>query len=147
MLYSIAFIMDPRAKVRGFNKVLVLLSNLTGTDCSPYLTEVGAELSTMFNKYDDKFGAVRLQRLSQPVSSSKKKLPGVRFLVMVLVLLVLVHPVLVTLPPLHPLYLEELLPMHCYKQQQVVLLLVLLLNYLPTWTVTLPISLMMISIS
>ena len=128
-------------------KAIVVLSNLTGTDYSPYLTEVRAELSTMFNKYDDKFGAVRLQRLSQPVSSSKKKLPGVRFLVMVLVLLVLVHLVLITLPPLHPLYLEELLPMHCYKQQQVVLLLVLLLNYLPTWTVTLSTSLMMISIS
>jgi len=40
---------------------------------------------------------------------------------MVLVLLVLVHPVLVTLHPLHPLYLEELLSVHCCKQQQVVL--------------------------
>ena len=40
---------------------------------------------------------------------------------MKLVLLVLVHPVLVTLHPLHPLYLEELLPVHCCKQQQVVL--------------------------
>jgi hypothetical protein len=27
ILYSIAFIMDPRAKVRGFNKAEVLLSN------------------------------------------------------------------------------------------------------------------------
>ena len=62
MLYSIAFIMDPRAKIRGFNKALSLLSNLSGTNYSPYLTEVRAQLSTMFNKYDDKFGAVRTQK-------------------------------------------------------------------------------------
>ena len=73
ILYSIAFIMDPRAKVRGFSKALVVLSNLTGTDYSSYLTEVRAQLSSMFNKYDEKFGAVRLQRPSQPVSSGKKK--------------------------------------------------------------------------
>jgi hypothetical protein len=72
MLYSIAFIMDPRAKMRGLTNALVLLSNLSATDYSPYLTEVRAELTTMFNKYNDKFGAVRLQRAEQPVSSGKK---------------------------------------------------------------------------
>ena len=65
--------MDPRAKIRGFNKALALLSNLSGTNYSPYLTEVRAQLSTMFNKYDSKFGAVRMQRPSQPASSGKKK--------------------------------------------------------------------------
>ena len=73
ILYSIAFIMDPRAKVRGFSKALVVLSNLTDIDYSSYLTEVRAQLSSMFNKYDEKFGAVRMQRPSQPVSSGKKK--------------------------------------------------------------------------
>ena len=73
ILYSIAFIMDPRAKARGFSKALVVLSNLTGIDYSSYLTEVRAQLSSMFNKYDEKFGAVRMQRPSQPVSSGKKK--------------------------------------------------------------------------
>ena len=65
--------MDPRAKIRGFNKALALLSNLSGTNYSPYLTEVRAQLSTMFNKYDNKFGTVRMQRPSQPASSGKKK--------------------------------------------------------------------------
>ena len=65
--------MDPRAKVRSFSKALVVLSNLTVTDYSSYLTEVRAQLSSMFNKYDEKFGAVRMQRPSQPVSSGKKK--------------------------------------------------------------------------
>jgi predicted nucleic acid-binding Zn-ribbon protein len=73
MLYSIAFIMDPRAKMRGLTNALVLLSNLSGTDYAPYLTEVRAELNTMFNKYDEKFGAVRMQRPSHPVSAGKKK--------------------------------------------------------------------------
>ena len=92
MLYSIAFIMDPRAKIRGFNKALVLLSNLSGTSYSPYLTKVKAQLSTMFNKYDNNFGVVRMQRPSQPPSSDKKKLVRVRFLV--LILLMLVHETL-----------------------------------------------------
>jgi len=65
--------MDPRAKARGFSKALVVLSNLTGIDYSSYLTEVRAQLSSMFNKYDEKFGAVRMQRPSQPVSSGKRK--------------------------------------------------------------------------
>jgi hypothetical protein len=37
MLHSIVFIMDPRAKLRGFNKSLVLLSNISSTNYSPYL--------------------------------------------------------------------------------------------------------------
>jgi hypothetical protein len=73
MLYSIAFILDPRSKIRGLNNALVLLDNLSGTNYSAYLTEVRAEFSTMFNKYDTKFGAVRMQRPSHPISSSKKK--------------------------------------------------------------------------
>ena len=58
ILYSIAFILDPRAKLRGFNNVLMLLAKLTDTDYSAYFTEVRAELATMFNKYDSKFSAV-----------------------------------------------------------------------------------------
>ena len=73
ILYSVAFILNPRAKLRGFNNVLLLLSKLTGTDYSAYFTEVRAKLTTMFNKYDSKFGAVRLQRPAQQPSSGKKK--------------------------------------------------------------------------
>ncbi|WVZ88406.1 hypothetical protein U9M48_034932 [Paspalum notatum var. saurae] len=64
MLYAFAFILDPRAKMRGFNNVLCLLFGLTGRDYSAYLTTVRAKLSDLFKKYDDKFGAVRLQRPS-----------------------------------------------------------------------------------
>ncbi|WVZ57179.1 hypothetical protein U9M48_007598 [Paspalum notatum var. saurae] len=64
MLYAFAFILDTRAKIRGFNNVLCLLSRLTGRDYSAYLTTLRAELSDLFKKYDDKFGAVRLQRPS-----------------------------------------------------------------------------------
>ena len=51
----------------------MLLAKLTDTDNSAYFTEVRAELATMFNKYDSKFGAVRLQRPAQQPSSGKKK--------------------------------------------------------------------------
>ena len=73
MLYSFAFILDPRSKMRGFNKLLILLSQLNGNDYSCYLTEVKAELSVIFSKYDDKFGGVRLQRGAQPSPTGKKK--------------------------------------------------------------------------
>ena len=65
--------MDPRAKLRGFNNVLMLLAKLTDTDYSAYFTEVRAELATMFNKYDSKFSAVWLQKPAQPSSSGNKK--------------------------------------------------------------------------
>jgi hypothetical protein len=33
ILYALAFILDPRAKMRGFHKVLQKLSILNGTEC------------------------------------------------------------------------------------------------------------------
>jgi hypothetical protein len=64
MLYSFAFILDPRAKIRGFTNVLQLMANLTGEYYSNYLITVRANLSDTFAKYDSKFGAVRLQRVT-----------------------------------------------------------------------------------
>ena len=37
LLYSFAFILDPRAKMNGFTRVLRRLGSLTGTDYSTYL--------------------------------------------------------------------------------------------------------------
>ena len=37
LLYSFAFILDPRAKMEGFTRVLRRLGSLTGTDYSTYL--------------------------------------------------------------------------------------------------------------
>ncbi|XP_040385322.1 zinc finger BED domain-containing protein RICESLEEPER 1-like [Oryza brachyantha] len=67
-LYAFAFILDPRGKMKGFYNVLRVLSSLTGTDYSAYSTQIRAELNTMFEKYNDKFGSVRLQR--PPVAPS-----------------------------------------------------------------------------
>jgi hypothetical protein len=73
MLYAFAFILDPRAKLRGFSNILRLLSGLSGTDYSLYYTCVKSELSTMFNKYDLKFGAVRQQVPPPPSITGKRK--------------------------------------------------------------------------
>ncbi|CAN6309858.1 unnamed protein product [Urochloa humidicola] len=73
MLYSFTFILDPRAKMKGFTNVLRLLSDLNGNDYSCYLTEVRAELSEIFRKYEDKFGAVRLQRATPTGPTGKRK--------------------------------------------------------------------------
>jgi hypothetical protein len=48
MPYAFAFILDPRAKLRGFSNILRLLSGLSGTDYSLYFSCVKSELSTMF---------------------------------------------------------------------------------------------------
>jgi hypothetical protein len=74
MLYAFAFILDPRAKMKGFSNVLKLLSELNGNDYSCYLTEVRAELSVVSGKYDEKFGAVRLQRAAQPDPTDNKRI-------------------------------------------------------------------------
>lgn len=38
MLYAFAFILDPRAKLRGFSNILRILSGLYGTDYSLYFS-------------------------------------------------------------------------------------------------------------
>jgi hypothetical protein len=72
LLYAFAFILDPRAKIRGFNNVLALMSQLTHSDYSGYLTSLRADLSDLFNKYDDKFGSIRLQRTSNATPGEGK---------------------------------------------------------------------------
>lgn len=74
MLYSFAFILDPRAKTRGFTNVLRILCNLNGTYYSCYLTEVRVELSVIFAKRDSKFGSVRLPKGYTTGPRGKKKI-------------------------------------------------------------------------
>ena len=78
MLYSFAFILDPRAKIKGFTSVLRLLSRFNDVDYSSYLTEVRAELSETYKKYETKFGSMRVQRPTQPVTTGKKKYSWVK---------------------------------------------------------------------
>ena len=59
--------------MRGFHNVLQLLSQAVGVDYSNYFTEVRAELYKLYNKYENKYGAVRLQRPSNISRSSGKK--------------------------------------------------------------------------
>jgi hypothetical protein len=74
LLYYVAFILDPIAKLKGFHNVLRFLYKLISTDYSANLVEVRAHLSTLFKKYDDTFGALKLQRTSQPSNFSEEKL-------------------------------------------------------------------------
>ena len=68
MLYSFAFILDPRGKLKGFSEVLKLL----GVDYSSYLTEVRAQLNIIYKRYDDKFGAAKRRTCPQPPTAGKK---------------------------------------------------------------------------
>ena len=72
LLYSFAFILDPRAKMKGFTRVLRRLKNLTNTDYSVYLVTTRARLTDVYNKYEEKYGAVRLRRTA-PINLSGKK--------------------------------------------------------------------------
>jgi hypothetical protein len=72
MLYAFAFVLDPRAKLRGFSNILRILSGICGTDYSLYFSCVKNELSKMFNRYDSKFGAVR-QRVPPPSAVTGKR--------------------------------------------------------------------------
>ena len=73
LLYSFAFILDPRAKMKGFTKVLRKLMNLTSTDYIAYQVGTRARLTDVFNKYEEKYGAVRLRRTVPQNLSGKKR--------------------------------------------------------------------------
>jgi hypothetical protein len=73
LLYSFAFILDPRAKLTGFNSALQVLLELLNHDYSTYYNEVKGELGNMFTKYESKFSSLRLQRPSQPSAAPDKQ--------------------------------------------------------------------------
>jgi hypothetical protein len=74
LFYSYAFILDPRAKIKGFFNVLELLAQHTGSSYSLYYGDVKAELYRLFYKYEQKFGgAARTQRVSQPSAHCGKR--------------------------------------------------------------------------
>jgi hypothetical protein len=72
MLYSLAFILDPRGKLKGFSRVLRLVGKLIGVDYSSYLTEVRAQLNIIYKRYDDKFGATKRKACPQAPTADKK---------------------------------------------------------------------------
>jgi hypothetical protein len=59
--------------MRGFFNVLQLLGECTGSKYSSYYADVKTELYKLFNKYDNKFGAARSQRVAQPSNHIGKK--------------------------------------------------------------------------
>jgi hypothetical protein len=73
LLYSYAFILDPRAKLKGFSNVLELLAKQTRTSYSVYYGDVKDEMSRLFDKYEQKFGAVRSERPPMPHAGPGKR--------------------------------------------------------------------------
>ena len=58
--------------MKGFNRVLRRLDNLTGTDYTTYQLSIRARLTNVYNKYEEKYEAVRLRRTVPPKLSDKK---------------------------------------------------------------------------
>jgi hypothetical protein len=73
MLYSFAFVLDPRANLRGFHKALSIIFNLTDNDYVNYYDYVRSELTTVFTKYDLRFGGQVSHRKQVSVAGSGKK--------------------------------------------------------------------------
>jgi hypothetical protein len=75
LLYSFAFVLDPRGKMRGMFNVLQIMQEKTGNDYTAYYAKVRTELFKLFNKYDEKYGSSRTQRRSTlpgPTTGKKK---------------------------------------------------------------------------
>jgi hypothetical protein len=72
ILYAFAFILDPRAKMRGFHKVLQRLSTLNGTDYSRFPSSIHTKLTKMFQIYETKFGGVCLSTQPMPCAGLVK---------------------------------------------------------------------------
>jgi hypothetical protein len=51
-LYSFAFVLDPRAKLRGLQNVLKLLAQCNNMSYIAYFAEVKAELHKLYDKYE-----------------------------------------------------------------------------------------------
>ncbi|CAN6242257.1 unnamed protein product [Urochloa humidicola] len=59
--------------MKGFTRVLRRLGVLTSTDYSAYLVGTRARLTDVYNKYEEKYGVVRLRRNDPPSLSGKSK--------------------------------------------------------------------------
>jgi hypothetical protein len=73
MLYSFAFVLDPRAKMRGFHKELTLISNLTSTDYANYYESVRAQLTAVLTNYDLRFDGQNPHQKQAPLAGAGKK--------------------------------------------------------------------------
>jgi hypothetical protein len=65
--------LDPRAKIKGFNKVIRKLQMITDADYSNKLLETRTLLFKLYHKYDDLYGSVREKRVVPPSLSGKKR--------------------------------------------------------------------------
>ena len=73
-MYSFAFILDLRGKMRGLFNVLTIMQQKIGFDYSSYYGIVKTEIFKLFNKYEEKFGAARSQRrAAHPASITGKR--------------------------------------------------------------------------
>jgi hypothetical protein len=106
MLYSFAFILDPRGKIKGLFNILQILQEKIGCNYSSYYADVKTKIFKLFNKYEEKFGLARSQRrAAQPASNTGKRKQAWKKN-----LEALEHLVLLDLPlPLPPLHLYLLL--------------------------------------
>jgi hypothetical protein len=73
LLYSYAFILDPRAKLNGFTKTILRMCTVVNRDYTAYYQQVKTALGNLFSKYELKFGGIRLQRPAQPQHGGGKK--------------------------------------------------------------------------
>jgi hypothetical protein len=58
--------------MRGFFKVLELIAGYMGTEYNTYYADIKAKLYKLFDKYVQKFGAARSQRVAQPLGHTGK---------------------------------------------------------------------------
>ena len=71
-LYSFASILDPRVKLRGLVNLLSILGEITNIDYTNYCGEIRVKLFEIFQKYENKFQGVRMQR-PPPIPTTGKK--------------------------------------------------------------------------
>jgi len=155
MLYSFAFILDPRGKLKGFSKILKLLGKFLGVDYSSYLTEVRAQLNIIYKRYDDKFGAAKRRTCPQPPTAGKKNSAWDDIFADEDAIFATPGSSTSFCTPSLSLSLEGLVLLPCCMQHALVLLLlhlldllwVLVMNFLTTWTMTISPNLMIGSAS
>jgi hypothetical protein len=73
LLYSFAFVLDPKAKIRGLQNVLDLLGQCNNISYIDYLAELKFELHKLYDNYESKFGVARPARTTHPSRLTGKR--------------------------------------------------------------------------
>ena len=72
-MYTLGLILDPHAKIIGFERILVAMGYQMSIDFSCQIANVRSKLFKVYSIYENRYGELRTQTVSQPENRPWKK--------------------------------------------------------------------------